>query len=191
MRTDHHGVCAVLTLGILTATMPLAHAQEDNPGTQAGKRIISGLLSTGGYFFTSNSGRAAFGDSYFYSETNIYGRPKLTNNLEVSGGLGIVNISSKFFPFSGGSQLTLIGPSFRLATKREIGKPRPYLDGGLYYGSLRSDNLAIDKSAFVPGLSIGVEYPFNKDFTLSAGYRFQGEIGGIDTNGFMVMLRIF
>ena len=191
MRKYHCGIRAVLTLGILAASMPFAHAQEDSPGSQAGRRILSGLLSTGGYFFTSSSARAAFGNTYFYSETNLYGRPRAISNFEVSGGVGIVNINSKFFPFSGGSQLFMIGPSFRLSTRRELGKPRPYLDGGLYYGSLRADNLNIDKSAFIPGVSVGVEYPISKILTVSAGYRFQGEISGIDTNGFMVMVRIF
>lgn len=168
-----------------------AQGQETNPGAQIGKRIISSLLSTGAYIFTSDSARAAFGDVYFYGETSFHGRPRSFSNFQVSGGIDLINISSKFFPFSSGNQLTLVGPSFRVTTTRQLRRPRPFLSGGLYYGNLQSDRLNNSSNAFVPSLSVGVEYALNNNIAITAGFRAQGEIGGIDTNGFLVQIRVF
>jgi len=199
LRQRYSGVCAVLTLGFLASGMHAAQAQDQdqdqdqptNPGAQIGRRILSSLLSTGAYIFTSDAARAAFGDVYFYSENSFHGRPRSFSNFQVSGGIDLINISSKFFPFSSGNQLTLVGPSFRVTTTRQLRRPRPYLSGGLYYGNLNSDRLANSSNAFVPSLSIGIEYALNNNIAITAGFRAQGEIGGINTNGFLVQLRVF
>jgi hypothetical protein len=186
LRTRQGSVLAGL---LLMATLT-AHAQ-DKPEQQAARRIIGALLSTGGYFFTHDSARAALGDVYFYNETFIYGRPKRINDLRIAGGLEIANANSNFFPFTGGNQFTLIGPSVGITTRKIIGKARPFFGAGLYWGQVQSDRLNINTSDFTPGLEVGVEWSITKDLTLSAGYRLQEKIGGIDTSGVMLSLRIF
>lgn len=179
---------AWIALGIIAALAfpTAAHAQD------SARRLLGSFLSNGAFFFTSSSGRDAFGSVQFYNETAIYGRPlRLKNKLELSGGFEIVNVSDKLFPFTGGNQFSLFGPSFRVTTKRVLGQVRPYFSAGLFVGNLQSDRVNVNTTDFTPSLSLGVEWPFARYFTLTAGYRLTEEIGGINTDGFMVTLRIF
>jgi hypothetical protein len=156
------------------------------------QRLLSGLLSNGAYFFTDSSGRNALGSVQFYNEILIYGRPKTYGGVyQVSGGLEISNASDHFFPFTGGNQFSLIGPSVRITTKRTLGRLRPYFSAGLFVGNLTSDRIGVNSTDFTPSLSFGAEWPFARYFTLSVGYRLMERIGGVNTDGFTLMLRIF
>lgn len=178
---------------MLAATTLTAHAQDrqQRPEQQVAKRVIGAFLSTGAYFFTNDRARAALGDVYFYNETFIYGRPREFGDWRLAGGLDIVNANNKFFPFSGGNQFLLIGPGFGIIKKKEVGKVRPFFGAGLYWAQLRSDRFGIDTSQITPGFAVGAEWNITRDIALSAGYRLQGEIGGIDTSGAMLLLKIF
>lgn len=156
------------------------------------ERAVGGFLSNGAYFFTASSGREAFGSVQFYNETEIYARPlRIGDRLELSGGIQIVTVNDRFFPFTGGNQFALFGPALRITRPRAIGQLRPYFSAGLFVGNIRSDRIQRNVTDFTPGLSVGVEWPLTRFLTLSAGYRFIERIGGVDPSGFTLSLRIF
>jgi hypothetical protein len=156
------------------------------------QRGLGALLNTGGIFPTDSFARSALGSSLFYDEARFYGRPKhLGNALEIAGGGEIISLSDHFFPFTGDNRVNMFGASLRLAPKRVVGRLRPYLTAGLYYGDMRSDRLGFSAHDFTPSISFGLDWPFARYFTLSAGYRLTEKIGSVDTSGFFVGLRIF
>lgn len=155
------------------------------------RRLIGGFVSVGGYFLTSSSGRNAIGGTKFFSDTALYVRPAHKGPLLITGGVEIVSANDHFFPFSGGDEFSLIGPSFRVTTQRVQGRLRPYVSAGLFAGRVRSEQLGFDRTDFTPSASLGVDWPFARYFTLSAGYRISKDIHGANLDGFNVSLRVF
>ena len=185
-------VCLLgLTAGLLS---PMSvQAQEAHGGNSLNssyQRILGGLFSVGGYFFTG-SAHSALGSPKFYGVTNFFVRPKRFGGFELTGGAQYISAGDHFWPFSGGSGFSLIGPAFRFSTPRVLNRFRPYISGGLYLGQVRSERQNFDRADFAPSLSFGAEYPFARYFTLSASYRVNKEIHGVNTDGFSVELKIF
>jgi hypothetical protein len=163
-------------------------AQAQAP-TQA-EHLLGALLSTGGYWFTSASATRALGTPKFYGQQAFYGHSASLANYRVSGGFEFVQASDHFFPFSGGNSFGLYGFGGRISTP-SISKFRPYLTAGLYYGTVHSDMLGFTKSAFVPSIALGAEWKFNRFVTLAVDYRLSADIGGVNTDGFSISIRIF
>ena len=177
----------LLAGAFLTAPRPAA-AQ-----TQA-QRLIGSFLSTGGYFLTDSTGQAALGDAKFLSYAVLYGRPRHYDYLRLSGGFEFFNLSDHFFPFTGGNDFTMTGPSFRISTNLRRSPWTAFLSGGLYLASIRSDRFVpggISRSDFTPGLTVGIDWKVGRYVSLSAGYRMNERLAGINTDGFMLLLRFF
>jgi hypothetical protein len=171
----------------MAAYLP-APARAQNPA----QRILTTFIPDGAYFFTHSSGRDAIGSVQFYNEARFYGRPKRIGGVVLlSGGLELVSASDRFFPFSGGNRFSLIGPAVRVTTDRVLNRVRPYFSAGLFLGHVSSERTNVDVTDFTPSLTAGVEWPFARYFTLSVGYRLTERIGGVNTDGFTVMLRLF
>jgi hypothetical protein len=77
-----------------------------------------------------------------------------------------------------------------LSTPSGAHKLRVYVSAGLFYGRLRSVNLGIDHSAFIPSGSVGVEYPLDTHFSLESSYRISQNISGVSTDGISISLKI-
>lgn len=186
VRSPLRAAAILIALAALSSLSGSARAQGPT------RRLLGSFLSNGAYFFSARSGRNALGSAQFYNETAIFGRPKrFANLIEISGGLQIISVNDHLFPFSGGNQFNLVGPGLRVTTKRVLGQARPYLSTGLFVGNLRSDRLNINVTDFTPSLSVGVEWPFARYFTLTAGYRVTENISGVNLDGFILTLRIF
>lgn len=172
--------------------MPFSSAQRT--AVSPALKTLAGFFSVGGYFLTNSSGRRALGDAKFSGSTAVFVRPaypKALGGLALTGGAQIFSVNDHFFPFSGGSDFTLIGPAFSVTTRKANGRPRAYLIGGLYYGHLRSERLHFDRSAFTPSVAVGADYAVGRYVTLYAGYRVSQEIHGYNTDGFSVGFRLF
>jgi hypothetical protein len=154
-------------------------------------RQVLGFFNTGGYVLTGNGkSDALFGSPKFYNDVTIYARPKHIGALELSAGAETLTLSDHFVPFTGGNEYDLLGGSIMVSTPRGAGKLRAYVNGGLFYGRLRSVNQGFDRSAFIPSGSVGVEYPLNTNFSLEASYRVSQNINGVSTDGFSFSLKI-
>lgn len=169
---------------------PLTDCKGQADGGSLGRTIL-GFFNTGGYFLTGNGkSDANFGSPKFYNDATFYARPKHIGGLELSGGAETLLLSDHFVPFTGGNEYDLLGASVMLSTPREGKRLRAYISGGFFYGRLRSVNLGIDHSDFIPSGSVGVEYPFADHFSLEATYRVSQNISGVNTDGFSVSLKI-
>lgn len=183
----------LLTLAAGSLTTGAAQAQEAHGASSLNpiaQRALSGLFSVGGYFFTG-SAHSALGSSKFYDATSFFVRPKRFGGFELTGGAQYISAKDHFFPFSGGSGFSLIGPAFKVSTPRVLGRVRPYISGGFYLGQVRSERQGFDRADFAPSIAFGAEYPFARYVTLSAGYRVNKEIHGVNTDGFSVALKVF
>lgn len=178
---------AIAALLLALMQMPgRSNAQVLNPAVQQ----IGSLFSIGGYFFTSSAARAAFGSTKFYTEASYFGRPTNLGALEVSGGLQIVGASDHFFPFTGGSRLSLYGPSVRFSTSHLRNRLRLSLTTGYYVTSI-STMSGHNVTTLAPSFEIGISQPLARYVTLIGGYRFGANIDHIDTSGFYAGLRLF
>lgn len=170
-------VC-LLAAAALCAPAP-AHAQV---------REWLNLLMPGGYFLTSGPARSALGNPKFYSESQVLGGGIDTGVVGLQVGVRVISATSSYFPFTGGNQFELIGPSARVTTLGVSGI-RPFVTGGLYVGHVKSNRQNIDKWEFAPGGAVGVEVPVAKLFKLTAQYHTNARIAGVDTDGFSLSLR--
>ena len=178
-----------LALG-LAGTVPTARAQSPSPGGGAIAKTALGFLNTGGYFITGNA-RHAIGSTKFYNEGAFFAKPKHLGPINITGGVVIVGAGDHFLPFQGGDYFNLIGPAFRVTTAKTYHGFQPYFTGGLFYGELRSVQRGFDRSAFTPGISVGVDYKITRNLSLGASYRVSQEIAGYNTDGFGLFLRLF
>ncbi len=177
----------VVALLLTFMQMPCrSNAQVLNPAVQQ----IGSLFSIGGYFFTSGSARAAFGSTKFYSEASYFGSPTNLGALEVSGGVQIVGASDHFFPFTGGSRLSLYGPSVRFSTSHLRNRLRLSLTTGYYVTSISTIS-GHNVTTLAPSFEIGLSQPLVRYVTLIGGYRFGANVDHIDTSGFYFGLRLF
>jgi hypothetical protein len=190
MRSEHVAGWCPLLLGvsIMTASFWLllpasAHAEEKI------LRTLGGLFSPGGYFFTHGSALNNLGSPKFYGDVRFFGRPAERGGYSLHGGIQIIGASDHFLPFSGGNEFTLYGAGFLVAPSHQLGKLRPYFNGGLYAGRWHSDRIRQSKTDFAPSAAVGVEYPLNKFFWLAADYRITKKIGGIRLDGFSISIR--
>jgi hypothetical protein len=187
----------LLLLLTLVAAPSAAQAQYfDPPGSarrvDVGRLLLSFALSNGGYFLTSSSGRDALGDALFYNPILLYGRPKRLNEfLTIAGGMEITGMTNNYFGFTGNSGIGLFGPSARLSVPPEKYTVRPYIALGLYYGSIQSSKYGFTRSDFTPGMEFGVDWKIGRYVTLTASYRIQETIAGVNTDGFGLGIRIF
>ena len=197
-------LCAVLSLSALaTLTIaPSAHAQEahgsssdlygDRLSTNSpALRFAAGFLNVGGYYFTGGRATRALGTPKFYSDSQIFVKPKHFTGFDLTGGLEVVSANDHFFPFQGGNEFNLIGPAFRVSTHRAINRLRPFVTGGLFIGRARSRTAGFDRSNFAPSISAGVEYPFSRYVTVYGAYRVSHEIHQINTDGVSIGLKFF
>ena len=166
-------------------TSSLGHAQSPI------QKWIGRFLSTGGYFISDPSGRAALGDSKFANVNYFYGKPYVKGDISITGGLEVFNLSDHFLPFTNGNDFTLIGPSLRAQLKVSNGLLRPYLSAGLYYGRIQSERLGLTATQFSPGVGFGVDWKAGRDTTVSLGYRFQGRVGDFGTDGLLLSVQLY
>ncbi len=187
---------ALLALLAIAISSP-ALAQDSVPGNTASGipitptvRFLGGLFNVGGYYFTGSATRA-IGTPKFAGDSQLFVRPKKYGSLLLTGGLEYVHASDHLLPFQSGNEFQLIGPAFRITTPRHIGKPRPFLTGGLFYGRIRSISQNYDSSSFTPSMNLGVEYPFARYFTVYAGYRASTQIHSVSTDGVNIGFKVF
>jgi hypothetical protein len=154
-------------------------------------RTIASYFSIGGYYFTSGSASRAVGTPKFYTTTSFYTHPARMGNLELSGGVQLIGLNDHFFPFTGGNSVDWFGPVFRLATHRQMNRLRGVLTGGLYFAEVHSELQGFDVARFAPSFYVGLEYPFARYFTLSAGYRVSQDVHGVGLDGFSLALKLF
>lgn len=155
-------------------------------------RTVAGFFSVGGYYFTDRSATRALGTPKFYSDTQIFARPKHFPLFDLTGGVEIVSANDHFFPFQGGNEFNLIGPAFKVSTHRVVNRLTPFVSGGLFLERARSitANPGFDRSNFAPSISAGIEYPL-RYVTLYASYRVSHEVHQINTDGVSVGVRLF
>lgn len=155
-------------------------------------RTVAGFFSVGGYYFTDRTATRALGTPKFYGDTQIFAKPKHFPLFDVTGGLEIVSANDHFFPFQGGNEFNLIGPAFKVSTRRVVNRITPFVSGGLFLGRARSitANPGFDRSNFAPSISVGVEYPL-RYITLYGSYRINQQIHSIDTDGASFGVRFF
>lgn len=145
----------------------------------------------GGYYFTGSSATRAVGTPKFASDSQLFVRPKRLGGLSLTGGIEIISANDHLIPFQGGNSFEMIGPAFKLSTPRIVGKIRPFVSGGLFYGRLRSIAQGFDSDSIVPSASIGVEYPVTRYVTFYSSYRVSSEIHSINTDGVSVGVKVF
>lgn len=179
------GLIALSLMGISAPQQAAAQAAPSTP-----ERLLGALLSTGGYWFTSSSATRALGTPKFYNQQAILGHSASLGNFRVSGGLEFISINDHFFPFTGGNSFGLYGFSGRFTTPT-VSKFRPYVTAGLYYGTLHSVNLGASKNEFVPSFAIGAEWKYNQYVRFALDYRVSGKVGGVNTDGLSLSVRIF
>ncbi len=190
-QTLSYGGCLVALSALGVAAAPQqAQAQVVQAPTGI-EKVLGGLLSTGGYWFTSTSARNALGSPKFYNQQAFYGHSAEIGGFRVAGGVEFVQASDHILPFSGGNSFGLYGFSARFTLPTIQHGLRPYASAGVYYGTLNSSKLGFNSNAFIPSFAIGAEYKISRILTLALDYRISGQIQGVDTNGFSVVLRIF
>ncbi len=180
--------CLCLASALSLGSPLAANAQLSRTETQI-LRTTTGFLNTGGYFFTNSS--AALGSPKFFRSGGFYAKPKHYGAFSLTGGLESISASDHFFPFTGGNEFSLTGPSARLSANLAGGRIRPYVTAGLYAGRVRSVNLNFDRTQFTPGGSIGVIIPLGNYFSLQASYRVSQKINGVNTDGFGIDVKLF
>jgi hypothetical protein len=180
--------------GFATLTLaPAARAQDASTGNSIAPalRYAGGLLSVGGYYFTGGTAARAIGTPKFYGDSQLFVHPKNLGVVTLTGGLEIMSANDHLLPFQGGNEYQMIGPAGRISIPRVVGRLRPFVTGGLFYGRLRSVQRGFDRSDFVPSLSAGVEFPFARYVTLYTSYRISKEIHGVNTDGVSIGLKVF
>lgn len=185
-------LASIAILAALTAA-PAARAQDAMAGSSISPatRFAGGLLSVGGYYFTGSRATQAVGTPKFATDSQLFVRPKQLGGITLTGGVEIISADDHLLPFQGGNSFELIGPAFKVSTPRVVGKIRPFLSGGLFYGRLRSVSQGFDRSNFTPSVSLGVEYPVARYVTLYSSYRVNQQIHGINTDGVSVGVKVF
>jgi hypothetical protein len=130
------------------------------------------------------------GSPKFYGETSFYGRPLRAGHVGVAGGLQLIGATDHFLPFSGGNEVSWIGPSLRVTTSNEKQALRPYLTAGLFAGHVRSERLGLDRWDVDPSAAAGVELALGRYLILDADYRVGKRISGVSLDGFAINLRV-
>lgn len=161
------------------------------PSTLPVLETIASFFSVGGYFFTGSNNHNAVGRILFRNDASYFSHSIGLGVARVSGGLQFYSARDHFFPFSGGSGLSLIGPAARITTIKVMNRVRLVATAGLYVGDLRSVRQGFDTTFLTPSMEAGVELPFARYFTLTAGYRVGPTIHGVDTSGFALGLKFF
>lgn len=166
-----------------------ANAQLGKTGQAIAKQAV-GFLNTGGYFFSGNT--TALGSPKFYRAGGFYVKPKHVGGVfSITGGIETVSASDHFFPFTGGNEFSLLGPSGRVTASLAGGRLKPFVTGGLFAGRVRSVNLGFDRTQFTPSASFGLEAPLGKYVSIQASYRITQKINGVDTSGFGIDVKLF
>lgn len=173
--------CALVLLAVAAAACSPKQAQAD------GK--IGSLAIPGAFFATSSEAREALGSTLYYRETTMAEHSLGLYAVGVSGGIDVINATNHFVPYTGGNSLTLIGPGVRCYTEKGI--LRPFAWAGLYAGNLKSETRGIDKWGVTPSATVGMDLVFSRALVLRAQYRFSSQLGGINTNGASLILRVF
>jgi hypothetical protein len=181
-----------LTVNALTVPSAALPQGQGNPTENAVLRQIGALFSVGGFFPTAGSGQRALGDSKFFNNLAIYVRPAKRGSFLIAAGLQIVSAQDHFFPFTGSdNELDLYGLSVGVTTPRAIGRLRFNASFGLFAGRLRSSKLGFDVTDFTPAGTVGLDWPFTRYLTATAGYSISEDIHGVNVDGFYIGLRIF
>lgn len=166
-----------------------AKAQLGKTGQAIAKQAV-GFLNTGGYFFSGNT--TALGNPKFYRAGGFYVKPKNIGGVfSITGGIESVSASDHFFPFTGGNEFSLLGPSGRVTANLAGGRVKPFITGGLFAGRVRSVSLGFDRTQFTPSVSFGLEAPLGKYVSIQASYRVTQKINGVDTSGFGIDVKLF
>ena len=128
-----------------------ASAQLGKTGQAIAKQAV-GFLNTGVYFFSGNT--TALGNPKFYRAGGFYVKPKHVGGVfSITGGIETVSASDHFFPFTGGNEFSLLGPSGRVTANLAGGRLKPFVTGGLFAGRVRSVGLGFDRTQFTPSAS--------------------------------------
>ena len=192
MRTQRQLVLRLVMIGFMALVMMSGQLFSRPARAQSSAlRTLGGFFSIGGYFLSSGSAKTAIGSTKFFTDAGYFTRPAHFGNVLLSGGLEIVSGDDHFLPFTGGNGFELYGGVFRLTTRRVMNRVRPVMIGGFYVGRIVSERLGYDVARFSPGIYVGAELPFARYFTLSAGYRVQQDINGVNLDGFSVALKFF
>ena len=76
--------------------------------------------------------------------------------------------------------------------ERGLNKISPFISGGIFVGHIKSASLGISETKWVvPSGDVGFEYRFHRYVTLIGRYRINGQMAGINTDGFSVGLKFF
>ena len=188
-----NSVKASIAILVALTAAPAAFAQDATAGSSISPatRFAGGLLSVGGYYFTGSGATRAVGTPKFATDSQLFVRPKQFGGIMLTGGVEIISANDHLLPFQGGNSFELIGPAFKVSSPRIVGKIRPFLSGGLFYGRLRSVSQGFDSSSFTPGVSLGVEYPVARYVTLYSSYHVNQQIHGVNTDGVSVGVKVF
>ncbi|MBI3947989.1 MAG: hypothetical protein HY321_18885 [Armatimonadetes bacterium] len=157
-------------------------------------RAQSGLANfalPGAYFPTASATRAALGDVKFYHEGTLFQKSLGLVAVRATAGLDLITASSGYFPFTGGSEFDLVGPSLRVGTTRLTGPFRPFVTVGAYAGRIKSDRLGVDEWDFAPSAAAGFDLSVLPAVSIRAQYRVVREFSGVDASGVAVSLRLF
>lgn len=179
------------SLVALSALGAIAPQQAQAQAPAGLDKVLGGLLSTGGYWFTSSTAKAALGSPKFYNQQAYYGHSAEIGGFRVAGGIEFVQASDHILPFTGGNSFGMYGLSARFTTPTLNKGLRPYVSAGLYYATISSNKLAFSSNSFIPSFAIGAEYKISRIATLAIDYRLSGEVKGVNTDGFSLVLRIF
>jgi len=185
----------VLSFGgslVALSALGIVAPQQANAQAPTGiDKVIGGLLSTGGYWFTSSTAKAALGSPKFYNQQAYYGHSAELGGFRVAGGVEFVQASDHILPFTGGNSFGMYGLSARFTTPQLQHGLRPYVSAGLYYTTISSNKLAFSSNAFIPSFAVGAEYKLTRTATLGLDYRIGGEVKGVSLDGLSLVLRIF
>jgi len=156
------------------------------------REAISSFVGINGYWFTSSSAVQALGTPKFGGDSHFYVRPAHRNGLLITGGLEIAGASDHWLPFTTGNSFSLTGPSFEVSGERgRVGRVVPFVSAGYFVGEVHSEQQFFDTVAVVPSMAVGAELKVHRYVTLTASYRVSGQIGGVDTDGFSLSLKLF
>lgn len=159
-------------------------------GVSPALQALGSFLSVGGYFYTSSATRSAAGASKFYSEASFFDPPAKLFGFEVAGGFQLVSADDHFLPFAGGYGLSMYGAAVRFSTPSIGHRLVLSLTAGMY-GTQFSTKTGINATVFSPSVALEVSYPLVKFVTLTAGYRVAPTIDHLNTDGFIVGVKLF
>ncbi len=182
---------AIRIIAVIAIAAP---ALAGTPATAARpwwREIAAQIVGIGGYFFTDSSARNALGTPKFSGNLNIYLKVKRFRAYTIDGGFQTFGASDHWQPFSGGNHFSMTGLSFRVQGERRLNHISPYIQAGVYYGDVGSYRQNFSAHRVVPAATIGAEYRFARYWALTARYHANGSVGGVDTSGFAVGLKVF